>query len=62
VSVGKTDSKRRTGYSRRVPLFQAPFTGARTTGYARRGSLGYFEVLSVFEARSMTKDKCTRLG
>jgi hypothetical protein len=47
-----------TGYGQRAPLFHAPFEGAEPPEAERRGSLGYFEVLSVFEVRKANGGTC----
>src|SRR5262249_46634979 len=59
--IVKNRFEKETGYSKRVPLFQAPFEGAEPPESQWRSSLGYFEVLSVFEVRHASGKKCTRV-
>jgi hypothetical protein len=56
--VVKNRLDRNTGYGQRAPLFQAPFDGPEPPEAERRGSLGYFEVLSVFEVRRNNGNRC----
>jgi hypothetical protein len=62
--VVKNRIDRQTGHAQRAPLFNDPFTGDEPTD--RRGSVGYFEVLSVFavnrpdgtDCRTFRDDDC----
>ncbi|NPU13068.1 VWA domain-containing protein [Bradyrhizobium sp. 83002] len=56
--IVKNRLDRNTGYGQRAPLFQAPFDGPEPSEAERRGSLGYFEVLSVFEVRRANGNRC----
>lgn len=57
--VVKNRIDRETGYGQRAPLFQEPFEGStEPTEEQRRGSIGFFEVLSVFEVRHANGSPC----
>jgi hypothetical protein len=48
-----------TGYAQRAPLFNAPFTSdVEPPQDQRRGSIGFLEVLSVFEVRQANGQPC----
>jgi hypothetical protein len=56
--IVKNRLDRNTGYGQRAPLFQTPFEGQEPPEAERRGNLGYFEVLSVFEVRRANGTRC----
>lgn len=58
--VVKNRLDQQTGYSLRVPLFIEPFEGTEPPESQWRNSLGYFEVLSVFEVRHASGRRCAR--
>jgi hypothetical protein len=60
--VVKNRFDRQTGYARRAPLFHEPFTGeVEPPEDQRRGSIGYFEVLSVFAVKRPNGQDCRSL-
>jgi hypothetical protein len=57
--VVKNRVDRQTGYGQRAPLFSEPFEGSTEPPESkRRGSIGFFEVLSVFEVRRANGSQC----
>src|SRR5262249_25988650 len=56
--VVKNRIDQQTGYAQRAPLFNAPFEGDEPPESQRRGNVGYFEVLSVYEVRRANGDRC----
>lgn len=57
--VVKNRANGQTGHIQRAPLFNEPFAGdVEPPESARRGSIGYFEVLSVFDIRRADGGRC----
>jgi hypothetical protein len=56
--VVKNRVDRQTGYGLRAPLFDAPFAGDEPPEDQRRGSIGFFEVLSVYDVRRADGTRC----